>query len=497
MTVQGPHECQTGGSMHDFRDALMSVPVMIVVNRGTDQQLAWLNASARRAFGDRELIGKALLEAFPDLGPWSRSIIAMVSSGQPYVGIDEPITIDWSGKGKPETRYLTYVCQPTRAEDGTVDGSFFVAIDVTENVSARAQNPQDRAWMEAALDSIATPVLLADPETRRVIFVNAAARKLSGNLLRNGGPLATAVGAEMGYGTDAAGARIPVDGLPIARAARGEVVDGMELVWHSASGNVSLVCFAERVSAAGAFPSAIVVSLFEVSAARRVERELLEDLKSRDEFVTLIGHELRTPLTALRLQAQALLRTNPNAPGIAAVERATSRMNDLVERLLLAEELRDIGVRLAPEDVDLCQLVDETIDGLRVDAQRAGSPIQRDGAADVRGRWDRMRLQCVLAILIDNAIRFGAGKPVGVRCLDLGQRVSVAVSDAGIGIDPADHERIFRRFGRAAPSTHFGGLGLGLWLARDIVRRMGGSIVVSSSPGDGATFTIELPKTVA
>jgi signal transduction histidine kinase len=268
----------------------------------------------------------------------------------------------------------------------------------------------------------------------------------------------------------------------------------MELVWHIASGNVSLICFAERVSAAGPFPPAIVVSLFEVSVARRVERELLEELKTRDDFVTLIGHELRTPLTALRLQAQALLRTNPNAPGIAAVERATSRMNDLVERLLFAEELRDIGVRLAPEDLDLCQLLDETIDGFRVDAQLSGSPIRRDGAADVRGRWDRMRLQYVLALLIGNALRFGAGKPVGVRCLDLGQRVSVAVSDAGIGIDPADQERIFRRFGRAAPSTQFGGLGLGLWMARDIVTRMGGSIAVSSASGQGATFTIELPK---
>ncbi len=116
MTVQGPCEGLTAGSAHDFRDALMSVPVMIVVNRGTDQRFAWLNASARRAFGDRELIGKTLLEAFPDVGPLGRKVVAMVAGGQPYMGVDEPITIDWSGAGKPETRYL---CGEQRSGPGS------------------------------------------------------------------------------------------------------------------------------------------------------------------------------------------------------------------------------------------------------------------------------------------------------------------------------------------------------------------------------------------
>jgi len=69
-----------------------------------------------------------------------------------------------------------------------------------------------------------------------------------------------------------------------------------------------------------------------------------------------------------------------------------------------------------------------------------------------------------------------------------------AVVDAGMGVDPTDHERIFERFGRAASERHFGGLGLGLWITREIVNKMGGSITVRSAIGQGATFTVELPK---
>ena len=84
------------------------------------------------------------------------------------------------------------------------------------------------------------------------------------------------------------------------------------------------------------------------------------------------------------------------------------------------------------------------------------------------------------------------GTPISIACSNLGERVSVAVSDGGIGIDPADHERIFERFGRAVSARHFGGLGLGLWMARAIVKAMGGSIMVRSALGQGATFTVEL-----
>lgn len=481
--------------MRDFRDLLMKAPVLITLQRAKDQRFELFNLSARRAVGDRDFTGKTLAEAFPELEQWLQKIRKVVRSGRPYIGVDEPLTFDWSGAGKDETRYLTCVCQPLLAADGTVDGSVMFAIDVTTSVLARGLSPRDRAWLVAAVDGIATPVVLAEPETRRILFANAAARELSHGDLPSGTTFGQAVGLDTGYFcTDASGSRIPEAELPAARASRGEVVDAMELLWHTPFGSIPLVCFAEMVAATDTLPSVVVLSFFDASAARRLERELIDAQGVRDDFLGLASHELRTPLAALKLQVQSLLKQYPQAAGLAAVERAAGRMDAIVERMLASVRIREGAAPFAPENLNLCVVVDEVLDRLRSEAGAVSSPIARVGAGDVRGCWDRIRTKIVITNLVSNALRFGAGKPIRVECRDLGARVSMAVSDHGIGVAPADHERIFERFGRAVSSRHYGGLGLGLWITREILSQMGGSIAVESTLGQGATFTVELPK---
>ena len=106
---------------------------------------------------------------------------------------------------------------------------------------------------------------------------------------------------------------------------------------------------------------------------------------------------------------------------------------------------------------------------------------------------DRLRLEQVFTNLLGNAIRFGAGRPVSVSLRRLGERAVLRVSDRGIGISPEDQARIFDRFERAVSVRNFGGLGLGLWISRQIVEASGGAIRVESAPGRGAAFTVELP----
>jgi signal transduction histidine kinase len=480
----------------DFRDLLMNAPVLITVQRGTEQRLELFNLFARKAIGERDFTGMTLSAAFPELEHWLQKITRVVRGGTPYLGVDEPLTFDWSGTGKVETRYLTCVCQPLLRADGAIEGSVMFAIDVTMSVLARALSPRDRAWLVAAVDGIATPVMLAEPGTRRILFANAAARELSHGDLPSGTTFGQAVGLDTGYFcTDVAGRRIPIDALPAARASRGEVVDAMELLWHTPFGNIPLVCFAELVPPTDTLPSVVVLSFFDASAARRVERDLLEAQAAREEFLRLASHELRTPLTALQLQIQALLRKYPGAAGLAAVERATVRMGVLIDQMLNAVRIRAGEVPFAPEQLDLSTIVDGVIDRLRSQVGRASLPLARIGDQEVRGRWDCTRLEHVITNLLSNALRFGEGKPIAVECRDLGERVLLVVSDGGIGIDPSDHERIFDRFGRAVSSRHYGGLGLGLWVTREIVMKMGGSIAVKSALGQGATFIVELPKT--
>jgi signal transduction histidine kinase len=114
------------------------------------------------------------------------------------------------------------------------------------------------------------------------------------------------------------------------------------------------------------------------------------------------------------------------------------------------------------------------------------------GVHRLQGRWDRDRLDQVITNLISNAIKYGAGKPVWIS-LEAGSTARIRVHDDGIGIAAADQQRIFERFERPAASANLGGVGLGLWIARELVLAHGGSISVESTPGHGSTFTVDLP----
>jgi signal transduction histidine kinase len=117
-----------------------------------------------------------------------------------------------------------------------------------------------------------------------------------------------------------------------------------------------------------------------------------------------------------------------------------------------------------------------------------------DTAPQVHGWWDRLRLEQVVTNLVSNAIRYGAGRPIHARVEVVGENARLVVRDEGIGIPPEAQERIFGKFERAVSERHSGGLGLGLYITRSIVEAMGGSIQVESRPGQGSTFTVELPR---
>jgi len=130
-------------------------------------------------------------------------------------------------------------------------------------------------------------------------------------------------------------------------------------------------------------------------------------------------------------------------------------------------------------------------------AQRHGSELILEASGELRGLFDVARVEQVLSNLLANALKFGSGKPVTVTLTVAGDNARIVVRDQGIGIAPADQRRIFDRFERAASDRHYGGLGLGLWISRRILEQLGGSISVSSQPGQGSAFTIELPLRAA
>ncbi|HEX5753031.1 MAG TPA: HAMP domain-containing sensor histidine kinase [Archangium sp.] len=124
---------------------------------------------------------------------------------------------------------------------------------------------------------------------------------------------------------------------------------------------------------------------------------------------------------------------------------------------------------------------------------RAGCEVSLSLQPHVTGRWDRARLEQALTHLLSNAAKFGARRPIRLLVSQGGGTARLVVEDQGIGVSPEALERIFGRFERAVPTQEYGGLGLGLFLTRQIVEAHGGSIHVTSRPGEGATFVLELP----
>lgn len=122
-----------------------------------------------------------------------------------------------------------------------------------------------------------------------------------------------------------------------------------------------------------------------------------------------------------------------------------------------------------------------------------GSVLRLEVSGPVQGDFDRLRLDTVLSHLLANAFKFGAGKPVDLRVEQREGTVRLTVRDQGIGISEADQQRIFQRFERAVPETHYGGFGVGLWIVMQVVEAHGGHIEVRSQEGQGSTFVVSLP----
>jgi signal transduction histidine kinase len=229
-------------------------------------------------------------------------------------------------------------------------------------------------------------------------------------------------------------------------------------------------------------------------------QEARDAIRLRDEFLTVASHELRTPLTTLGLQADGLLRDAQAATGsdrvlhrAQKIRSQATRLEELVDGMLDVDAFATDKLSLRTEDVDLMVVVQEVIERSRAESERANAPIQIRGES-VLGRWDRARLERLLICLTSNAIKFGRNEPIDVLVGPTPKGARVVVRDRGVGIAPEDQDRIFARFERATSARHFGGLGLGLWVARQLAAAMNGTIRVESQPGAGAAFTVELPR---
>ena len=237
----------------------------------------------------------------------------------------------------------------------------------------------------------------------------------------------------------------------------------------------------------------------------RLYSESQAAIRARDEFLSIASHELRTPVTGIKGYAQLLLRAQASdrleaarlTRSLRAIDDATDRLTTLTKDLLDVSRIRLGQLPLRLHEIDLEELVrrvtyrfgDQLPPGLDliVDLQSPLPPIHGD--AD--------RLEQVVTNVLDNAIKYSPeGGTIWVEMGRFGDEIRIAVRDQGIGLPTDATESIFRPFGRAlnASSRNLPGMGLGLYICRNIVERHGGRVVASSpGEGQGTTIAITLP----
>ena len=241
-------------------------------------------------------------------------------------------------------------------------------------------------------------------------------------------------------------------------------------------------------------PNGIVYTFRDLTGDRGLEA-------AKSDFIATLSHELRTPMTAVLGAAKTLLRDDialtPERRHqlLEMIGAQGTRLTQITEEVLLANRLDRGDLRIDSERVDLSQLVSHAVETMRHDAPESISLSAANGAAEAIG--DRDRIEQVLVNLIDNAVKYSPdGGEVVVSTVPAAASVRVEVADQGIGIAPAEQEAVFEKFYRGDPQHRAvpGGTGLGLYICRELVQRMGGTIGVRSRAGEGSTFWFDLPK---
>jgi PAS domain S-box-containing protein len=262
----------------------------------------------------------------------------------------------------------------------------------------------------------------------------------------------------------------------------------------------------ESLDAAGSEPGGSFADGMIAGPQNRIQ-ELQSAVTARDEFIATVAHELRNPIAPLAFQVRLSIdkteQMEKAGDAVSAewtrgqlrrIEQRLHRFLETLDRILDVSRLSSGRIDLELDSVDLVESVRDVLTSFEAEFAVARCEVRVTTPASVIGWWDRLRLDQVCRNLVSNAVRFGAGRPIHVVVEADDNIATLVVRDYGVGIPPIKQKLIFERFERGIETNRSGGFGVGLWVVRNVCAAMGGTVTVSSQPGHGSTFTVQLPR---
>lgn len=236
-------------------------------------------------------------------------------------------------------------------------------------------------------------------------------------------------------------------------------------------------------------------------AQARSRARLQHAIILRDDVFVALAHELGNSLGALALQVRAMLNesvvrsgASPFAPRLGAMDFQIARLIALNRRMLDSSQLSTGRFPLALSTVDAAEVLREVLARNADELAWRRCAVTLEAPRPEPGAWDRGLLDQIFSNLLSNAMKYGHGRPILLSLQGSAAQLRFRIVDHGIGIAESDHQRIFEKFERAAPIEQGTSLGIGLWLVRRMARAMGGTVHLTSAPGAGSIFTVQLPR---
>ncbi len=500
-----------------LRQFFAQAPAGICILRGVDLIFEFANDHYRDLVGGREIVGKPLLSALPELEGQGLDVLLrdVIASGDPFIGRELPVRLDRRNSGTPEDAFYTLIYSPLREAPDRIDAVIVLALDVTSEVQAKREAEQlaqrlrdSEAQFQVLAESIPQLAWRAradgyidwynqrwydytgttleamqgwgwknvhDPRVLDDVLLSWQAAVSAGEPFEMEFPLRRRDGQFRWHLTQA---------MPLKDD------EGRILRWFGTNTDIDSSRRAAQERA----------SLLDSAQRARLAAELAS--RAKDDFLSTASHELRTPLNAILGWARMLQSGElPNSAFLRAVdsiERNARIQVRLIEDILDGSRIINGKLHLEIAPFDLTTVLRAALDSVQAsaDAKRIEIRVSVDPAAS-RVTGDPERLQQVIWNLANNAIKFSAkGGVVEVMLARVGTDIRLTVKDGGEGIPSDFLPHVFERFRQAEGSTtrRHGGLGLGLALVRHLVEAHGGTVHADSpGPGLGATFTISLP----